>query len=431
MIPVLRFPVIILLGVLLLAACDDADSEPPAIDIIAPTEFSQYHVYDTIGVHFSLADDRMVENFSLRLVNEGLISVIGQVSGVVGKTQHEGFAELVIDNRQLESGKYYVLVTASDGTNDSKLYREVFVNGLPFKRRAIYIADAGTDGTGALHRIDSLLSSIELYSMSGQDIRKVSINSALDRLNVLGKNSGGLMQYDLATGQLRWTASTSTQPQAATYHDMATHAGQVFVSLFDKRLRVYSENGVQQLELLTENDRPFTLYADDAHLLVERRQNGTAQNRLFVYRSNNYSYKHQMALTMQLVAICERNGNEVFLFGNENGQAKVWLYNVEANSYWEPRQLPEGRIYHAVKGSGQSYFLAHESGLYHYTFNPNFLNNIRPSMQYQYLCYDRADGLLLAAKGNSLDVMVGQNGAVMTTFAHTDSIVSMDIHYTR
>ena len=107
------------------------------------------------------------------------------------------------------------------------------------------------------------------------------------------------------------------------------------------------------------------------------------------------------------------------------------LYNVENNSYWEPRLLPPGKLLHAVKGEGQTYFLAHESGLYSYTYSPNYLNQIGAIDAYQLLCFDRADGLLIGASGNEVRLIAGMQGDVVATFAHSDSIVSLDIHYTK
>jgi hypothetical protein len=104
---------------------------------------------------------------------------------------------------------------------------------------------------------------------------------------------------------------------------------------------------------------------------------------------------------------------------------------VENNSYWEPRTLPLGKLLHAVKGDGQTYFLAHENGLYSYTYSPNYLNQIGAGDAYQQLCFDRADGLLIGATRNEVRVIAGVQGAVVATFAHSDSIVSLDIHYTK
>jgi hypothetical protein len=134
---------------------------------------------------------------------------------------------------------------------------------------------------------------------------------------------------------------------------------------------------------------------------------------------------------MEIAAICRRSGSEVFIFGNQDGQAKVLLYDAESNGWWEPRQLPQGRVLHAVKGEGQTYYLALESGLYAYTYSPNYLNSIRTGEVFQRLVFNRAERLLLGAKGSSLLVMAPQQGAVLSELNHSDSITDLDIRYTK
>lgn len=416
---------------IMLAACADKDTEPPVITLLAPLENDAFAVFDTIQAVYEVTDERIVESVTIKLVNQDFIPVSAQVTQAIGKAIHAGFAELVIDNRQLESGKYYLLLSATDGTNDRNAFVSLQIAALPFERRAVYFADLQTQGNSGIFKVDSLFSAIIPYASAGQDIGRLLVNSAHDRVTVSGIKGTGIVQYDLmGTGQ-QWAASASNQPPAPTFHDMATNGGNVFLSLFTRELRGYTLDGALMLNRQFEHDRPHTLYADDQHLIVELREIGGEQNRLLVLRQNNFSEKWIASIPMQIAAICPRSSSEVFLFGNDNGQARALLYNTESNGWWEPRQLPPGRVIHAVKGDGQIYFLALESGLYAYTYSPNFMNTLRAGEQFQRLRFDQADGLLIGASGNALKVVAPQSGNVIATMMHTDSITDLDIHYTK
>jgi hypothetical protein len=430
--PMLRSPIFLFVFALLVASCKDDDVEPPTVAVSAPQENEQFSVFDTIDVFFQAMDDQVVESVTVKLVDATFAPVSAQLSVVGGDRELNGHAALVITDRQLTTGSYFVLVTASDGTNDRSAYREVRIVELPFERRAVFVTTSSASGMGSVFRLDSLFSYMSMFVATGQDIGRSYVDSERDRLTICGSANGGMVHYDLALGGVRWSASAPQQSSSATYHDMVGYDGSIFVSLFDREFRGYTSEGALIVNKLTESDRPFTLFANEAHLLVERRQVGGSIGRLFVYRNGNFSLKHELNLSsMQVVAFCERTADEVFIFGNLNGQAKLWLYDMENNAYWEPRQLPEGRLLHAVKGEGQTYYLAHETGLYHYTFSPNYLNTIRSGVVYQRLVFDRADGYLFAASGHDFDVIAGQQGAVVSTFALADSITSMDVHYTK
>jgi len=431
---VISFPrpvLLSLLSIVVLGACDDRDVEPPVITVTAPSENAYFAVFDTVEVAYQVSDDRGVESVTVKLVNQDFIPVAGQVTQSIGKLSHSGIALLVIDNRQLESGKYFILVTATDGTNDRNAFREIHVAAHPFALRAVLMADRNSSGQGTLYRVDSLYGSITPFAMPGQDIGRVCVSSAWDRVTVAGAKGTGIVQYDLlGTGQ-RWTASANNQPPAATYHDMVSDGANLFLSLYTREVRGYTLDGALILNRQFDNDRPYTLYADERHVMVELREIGGGQNRLMVLRQGNFSEKWLVTLPMEIAAICRRSGSEVFIFGNQDGQAKVLLYDAESNGWWEPRQLPQGRVLHAVKGEGQTYYLALESGLYAYTYSPNYLNSIRTGEVFQRLVFNRAERLLLGAKGSSLLVMAPQQGAVLSELNHSDSITDLDIRYTK
>ncbi len=412
-------------------SCEEKDSTPPNVEITAPSEYASFAVLDTLEVFFTVFDDREVETVTVKLVNTDLITVSAQVQQSVGRPSFNGFASVPITDRQLESGNYYVMVTASDGVNERNGFRLIRLEALPLARRALYITDNRGAGQGGLSRIDSLFSSITTVVMPGQDLGRVWVNSAQDRITVAGVRSPAINQYRADGLGLAWSAGVPSQSNAPAFHDMTGQGNDIFASLFTRELKGYGLNGGLILNRIYEEDRPHTLFADAQHLFVELRGTGGTQRRLQVLRRNNFSEKWIVSLPLEVVAFCTRNASDIFIFGNETGQGRVLLYDTGSNGFWEPRQLPQGRVLHAVKGEGQNWFIAHENGLYHYTYSPNYLNLIRPGMLYQRLFFDRADGLLLGARGNSLDVMTGLMGNVVANLAHTDSITDVHIHYTK
>lgn len=414
-----------------MSACADKDAEPPTVEITVPVEYASFKVLDTLEVYYSATDDREIVSVTVKLVNTDLIPVAAQVQQTVGKPTHSGFAALPVTDRQLESGNYYVMVTATDGVNERSAFRLIRLEALPLARRAVYVSDSRANGQGGLNRIDSLFSSITPLLLPGQDIGRVWVNSANDRITISGSRSSGMMQYGLSNLSMTWGASIPSQSNALAFHDMTGQGNDVFVSLFVRELRAYSNNGALILSRQYDYDRPHTLFADANHLFVELREVGGGQRRLQVLRRMNFSEKWIVSLPLHVVAICPRNASEVFIFGNDAGQGRVLLYDTGNNGYWEPRQLPEGPVLHAVQGDGQNWFIAHSTGLYHYTYNPNYLNLIRPGAVYQRLRFDRADGLLLGARGNTLDVLTVNAGNLVATLAHTDSITDFHIHYTK
>ena len=118
------------------------------------------------------------------------------------------------------------------------------------------------------------------------------------------------------------------------------------------------------------------------------------------------------------------------MFGNDAGQAKVYHYDIGENSFWEPRQLPVGKVYDATRTEGVRVVFTHDDGVYTYTYSPNFLNLLRAVSAYRQVHFDVYNGAVLSASENILEE-ISQSGQLVSTVVLPDSIVSFDIHYTR
>ncbi|MFT4595582.1 MAG: hypothetical protein ACI85G_001515, partial [Psychroserpens sp.] len=79
---------------------------------------------------------------------------------------------------------------------------------------------------------------------------------------------------------------------------------------------------------------------------------------------------------------------------------------------------------------GLNFAIAHESGLYSYTYNPNFLNMLSAD-NYQDIVFDVDNNTVIGAVQNTVNEVSVVNGAMINSFAQADSITSIDIHYTR
>ena len=89
-----------------------------------------------------------------------------------------------------------------------------------------------------------------------------------------------------------------------------------------------------------------------------------------------------------------------------------------------------GKVLDAVQMDGAKYAIAHENGLYSYTYSPNYLNLITAGTSFQSVSFDVENATLIGATQNVLNEIT-TNGQVIHTIVATDSITSADIHYTR
>jgi len=412
------------------SACREKDSIAPNVEIFEPQEGTVFFVFDTVFVSITAVDETDLISVSARLVNESFIPIAVSSNVSINISTNAGGAELIIDDKLTETGDYYVLITASDGTNEQREFRKIKIIGLPKERRAVYFSSTNGDGTDAITRVDSLFQNSTLWIQADQDIRKICVNSLNDRLTFIGYLSTGIQNYNIDFPSLSWSDDVFLAAQTERYVDLICSENDVFAAIYDREIRGYNLSGGLIMNQQTGSYRPETIFTHGNYLLVEMELVGNDDHFIFVYQRQTRVLLRQLDIPMDVVSICQLQNDEVLLFGNDGGDAKVLHYDIGDNAYWQPRQLPEGKLMNAVSMEGPRFAIAHENGLYAYTYSPNFLNLIRPGVVYQQLCFDVDRGTILGASENKLDE-VSPIGQLLNTVVHSDSITSIDIHYTR
>ena len=402
----------------------------PVVNIVSPSENTIYQVFDTVQVSLTAMDETSLNSVTAQIVDANFVAVTGALPVNVSAQNASGHAEIVIDDKLLPTADYYVLVRASDGANETNEYRKIKIVALPKKRRAVYYSTVDGNSNGSVWKVDSLFQGTELWIQPGQDILKLCVNSLTDRLSLVGNYSTGIFHYDIPNRTVVWSDQVFTVAQTERFKDLTCFENTTYTALYDRELRSYGLNGSLTMNLQTGDYRPELLFVNEDFLAVEMNLVGGNEHFIFVYNRATRVLLWQLQLPMDLVAVCPYQSNEVFLFGNDGSQARVLQYDLGTNAYWEPRQLPTGKVLDAVQMDGAKYAIAHENGLYSYTYSPNYLNLITAGTSFQSVSFDVDNATLIGATQNVLNEIT-TNGQVIHTIVATDSITSADIHYTR
>lgn len=408
------------------SSCKKKDEIPPIIEITSPSSGQLFHVYDTIQVAFQISDETELVSASVDIVNQDFIPVTPKTT----IQNFNGTAGVVLDDKLLETGDYFLQVSASDGVNNSREFVEVRLIAIPKVRRAIYVATSNGSGQDGMWKVDSLMQQSSSWVQPSQDVLKLCVNSRYDQLALVGRYSTGIKVYDLQFESLVWTDNVFTVSQTQRYMDLLCGAGSFYTSIYEREIRQYNLNGALTRNVETDDYRPELLYLHEDKLLVEENLVGDNHYVLNVYFEPTNALLWEVDFGVDITGIAALQDDEVLVFGNDGQQARVFHYDVVENSYWEPRQLPNGRVYNAVELEGGTVAFTHDDGVYAYTYSPNFLNLIRLGSGYRQLKFDVDNGTVLTASGNMLEE-ISPTGQLVNTIAVADSIVSFDIHYTR
>ena len=393
-----------------------------------PGDGASYNVKDTILVGIEATD-----NVALELVQVKLTDQEGRLSSTIASVNPEsssylGTLSVVIEDKYLASGSYWLNVKVSDGENERSTYVAVYVSEFPRARRSI-IALTGSANV-SLQRVDSLGLISPLISL-GHDGSVVCTNNRQDQALVIGNVDGNISSVDLINVGLAWENTWPDQPPAPAFLAATCDDTDLLISGYDHIILGYNEFGTLILNKETTSTyRPEELLVVGEQIVVEQTQSGTTNHFMFYYNRASAAVQNQVLVPMDVVAICPFDEVSVLIFGNDNGQARVFQYSFFENTIWEPRALEPGTVIDAVKSNGNTYFIAQTDGIYAYTFSPNFLNHIVSSVESTGLKFDTDRGVLLSSSSNEIQEY-SISGTLIATHQFSEDVVSFDLHYTK
>jgi hypothetical protein len=357
---------------LLLFSCKkESDEYGPVVSIYSPFENQSFSVYDTILVNASVSDETNITALSVSLVDINYIPVHKSVAAEVSYPPMTLNILYPLDNIHLLSGKYYIMITASDGTNDSRTFCPVMISAVPKQLKKVFVASNTSPYQTNLSYIDSTFSSITPFKNFSGDFTGTSASSYDQRVFLCGNYNGAFSGINI-DGSVKFSLSaiTSSAPYFTGFYG---EDKKNFVARHDDETVKGYDNSGQVIYTAHANPGYYVrkLIMNNGFLVAEEKSK-TSSSRILVSFYSTGTAEQQVALNQDVVDLCEKDDHNVFVFGNNSGQGVIQLYDRLNNNLWEPYPYPlaTGAILSAVKINETTYLIGHSNGtIYKYQYS--------------------------------------------------------------
>jgi hypothetical protein len=139
-----------------------------------------------------------------------------------------------------------------------------------------------------------------------------------------------------------------------------------------------------------------------------------------------------LPVTIDVRKILGKNENNIYLMGNENGAAKIYIFDLSANQLFL-RQSDSFIIYDATEINEYYLILATSSGLVEYDYNSNNTVPLISSSSAEIINYDDVENQVYAGEGKTVFVYGYQlhNLLPLNNYQIADSVRSINFLYNR
>ena len=415
---------------LALFSCKKKDEISPYIQITSPNEYSNHNVLDTVAVVGTVSDNEHLEYIKISLLNENNITVASVVTLFPETNEYALNREFIIDNILLESGEYSLLVTASDGENETRRYIEITLNEAVRELTGILFAETPSANSVEIKKIKPDLS-VQQVAFAAGDFSSAEASSKNQAFYMAGSETGSLRAFEMFNNSEQWSVQANPLSGAPYFSDVYEDDGTLYVSFFDGILKAFDKYGTVKQQIDISGYNCFKIYKLGNYIFSEQQQIGTSNRRLVLYDASSAEEVQSVQLDMEIVAFCKRNDDNVFVFGNSGTQGYMKNYVISDNGFWEPHPMEPGKVLSAERIDDNSFLIGQEGTVYKYTYNPNSLTEYLPAVNASFIKYEPLNNLVILSQTSSVKFYNYNNASLVNSVTASSEIKSLSLLYNK
>jgi len=378
----------------------ESDENPPTIEVLDPIENTSYNTFDTIPIKALLKDDKVLTFASAELQNVDLVTVLPLSSKNINTPEYQLVTSLIIDNIQLTSGKFYVLITAKDEVNTTRSFTEIHVNGLPLITKGYMVYESIGDQV-ELHNYFNGNDSV-VWIKEGP-FKDGLVDNYHQQAGYLQESDGPFFTLPLFPLFNPW--ELPPVQGGITFCNAQSDQVGIQIGYKDGTLAIFIEEGNLRKTYQSDQDYyPALSLLNEDNVIVWQVKDEPDQNRIEVFFIGG-ALKQVSTYNPEIVNLVNRSENEVFMGANENGNGILQTYNLDNGIFFDNHDFIDNPIVSLCQGNHGVVFIATEQGIYKYDTNSQSVPSPISDIQAIHLEWDLVNQVLVVTTENELMVL--------------------------
>lgn len=392
------------------------DEELPKIEIVSPNTGDNFNDNNDVDFTINVSDNVMIENLKVNLVDADKRAVSSTLTEFPKQKKYEWKSYITIDASKINaSGTYYLNFVANDGTNVESVYLPVYITETLLHKKAIYIITNEFAKGAEIQKLDSV-NNLSVFTRLTGDYLGAAIDNKYKRVYTCGNYEGPFQAIDTRTASRLWKFDT---PLNNSKYFSALHSakGFVYIGLYEGYFQGLNEKG--ELFFTSKNGGDLNYYPDkifraENNIVAYEVHKSENKKRLKSYYLNGNAHQ-EMYIDFEPIAILNKEANTCFVLANKDDKATIYVYDIEANSYYIPT-LISGKIICATKAENKVVYCDGTSILV-YDDVTNSVSILKNNFVAEKLEYDITTNELIALQKGVVYLIDFANGSTKKSIA--------------
>ncbi len=423
----MRFYILIFI-LLFVISCKKTDEIYPVIKITYPTANLSFSTIDTIHIKGKITDNDKIVSYSFSIVG----SKMNIVSQTVTKSGQDSKSIILNDdffysNIYLPSGQYYLLTSASDGTNKKNSYTKISLQAINTELKSI-IVSLDNNGTTDICKLDS--GKLKLLFNCQENYQDIDVNSDYGQIMILSKN-GKLKSYDAYTYNLKWEKTNLNDYYSEYFSriknfDKITYVGYNFGSI--KSINKYGTI-TNTYNLNSNIFLPSDIFKFNNEICSYFFSKNTQQGEIAYFYETGGLHNYYSINIDKLIGIFDYDKSNIFIIGNIGDSAKAYTLNTENNYLYNEKKFVSAKIISAFKNNDNIYYST-QTDIKRYNITDNAIYNFIDNINNAKLFYDKLNQYIYVSSNNKI-FLYNKNGDLINTYNTNNSVLDIDFLYNK
>ncbi|MES2836798.1 MAG: hypothetical protein V4667_04705 [Bacteroidota bacterium] len=392
------------------------DEELPKIEIVSPSIGDKYNDNNDVDFTINVSDNLIIENIKVNLVDADKRAVSSTLTEFPKQKKYEWKSYVTIDASKINaSGTYYLNFVANDGTNIESVYLPVYITETLLHKKAIYIITNEFAKGAEIQKLDSV-NNLSVFTRLTGDYLGAAIDNKYKRVYTCGNYEGPLQAIDTRNASRLWKLDTPLN-NSKYFSAISASSGMVYVGFYEGFFQGFNEKGERFFSTKNTEDVnyfPEKFFRSTNNIVTFERHKGENKKRLKSYYLSGNAHQ-EMYIDFEPIAILAKEANTCFVLANKDEKANLYVYDIEANSYYNPT-LISGKIICAAKAENKVVYCDGTSILV-YDDATNSLTLLKNNFVAEKLEYDITTNELIALQKGVVYLIDFANGSTKKSIA--------------
>ena len=374
-----------IIGLLMLVlGCKKRDEIPPSITIVNPFAMSQFQIPFQVNVTGNAQDENSIEWIKIVVLNDALAPSSQEILIDANENSMEFNEWLSVDNIHLNSGAYFVKVSASDGENIHSSYIEINVLEYPLVLKDIYLISSNNNQTN-LFKIDS--NSLEFVNQFDGQFQVANAISKHQYLFIGTDQLGNAFDPNLNQNIWNWSFTTFL----STYFndsEMSESGDVLHLCCSDGVVRSFTENGTISNTVYSSSQEYFDDFLIvDNYLFVEA-YSSLLVRYLIVYFLESGIEMQRISLINNIIDIVKYNSHQCLFLEQVQSDIEIKMYDRNSNLSWTLNTINNDSIHDAEYVLNRGLYFVSDVGLRFYNVENNVMSTLILNDEFKKIKYD-------------------------------------------